>query len=508
MPKRTETQKKKRRENERELNQRYKEYLAENPDELQVCRECGKKKKLSQFVSHWRFRRRCLKCHRIKTRKWRCSNHESDRANRERSFRRSADFIRSLKGGCRCQVCGRKFHPCQMDFHHVTEKEATIPQLYEKRKDRVLAEVAKYKLMCTNCHRDETFKTASDHPSRHSPKKAAPVQEEPLAQGSEVKRCAKCEKRKDLKNFTLLQNGRHHSYCKKCMREVNRQAAARRKKKKTPANQAIIDLKSKTSCADCGGKFNHWQMDLDHVTGVKVYNLNRPYTSSVESLLEELSKCEVVCSNCHRLRTFTRREPDRVRKDQGLLDSIRIVRSHDAAASGQFLDAYHYDGYGRPASATYAVEGPEGLIGILKFSPPMRVDVATSIGLKPADVLELDRACLDPEARVRNLMSKAISAAVRLVRKEFPDVRALISFADLGRGHTGSVYRAANWTYVGSSGRSYVYRDVHGETIKKKTVYDRAKSLGLKEREYVEAIGLEKVITLSKLKFVLYLKSK
>jgi hypothetical protein len=50
-------------------------------------------------------------------------------------------------------------------------------------------------------------------------------------------------------------------------------------------------------------------MDFDHVRGEKRYTIGKLVASmlSLDYLLEELSNCDLVCSNCHRLRTFSRK---------------------------------------------------------------------------------------------------------------------------------------------------------------------------------------------------------
>lgn len=58
-------------------------------------------------------------------------------------------------------------------------------------------------------------------------------------------------------------------------------------------------------CMDCGGWFNPWQMDFDHrdpKTKVKTVGLIKNY----KAILEEISKCDLVCANCHRDRTQKR----------------------------------------------------------------------------------------------------------------------------------------------------------------------------------------------------------
>lgn len=70
----------------------------------------------------------------------------------------------------------------------------------------------------------------------------------------------------------------------------------------------LADLKANTACSDCGSKFPHVAMDFDHVTGTKIVNVSRLARSacSWKKMFDEILKCEVVCSNCHRVRTSDR----------------------------------------------------------------------------------------------------------------------------------------------------------------------------------------------------------
>jgi hypothetical protein len=77
--------------------------------------------------------------------------------------------------------------------------------------------------------------------------------------------------------------------------------------KRNAARSALLaELKSKP-CLDCGGKFPPECMDFDHVRGEKRDNLSSIRDLSVPNIMEEIEKCEVVCANCHRVRTQRRR---------------------------------------------------------------------------------------------------------------------------------------------------------------------------------------------------------
>jgi hypothetical protein len=70
-------------------------------------------------------------------------------------------------------------------------------------------------------------------------------------------------------------------------------------------NKAIADEYKSKPCADCGQCFPPYVMDFDHVRGEKSYNVSYLIGSASEKKLRaEIEKCDVVCANCHRIRTW------------------------------------------------------------------------------------------------------------------------------------------------------------------------------------------------------------
>lgn len=70
----------------------------------------------------------------------------------------------------------------------------------------------------------------------------------------------------------------------------------------------IQDVKQKSPCADCGENYPYWVMDFDHVRGEKKFNIGsyKAVVASLSMVKEEIKKCDLVCSNCHRNRTHSR----------------------------------------------------------------------------------------------------------------------------------------------------------------------------------------------------------
>jgi hypothetical protein len=77
----------------------------------------------------------------------------------------------------------------------------------------------------------------------------------------------------------------------------------------------IAQLKSQP-CMDCHQQYTPYVMDLDHRDpSIKVGNINQLVARGSWSKLEaEVAKCDIVCANCHRERTYNRagecRAPD------------------------------------------------------------------------------------------------------------------------------------------------------------------------------------------------------
>ncbi len=59
-------------------------------------------------------------------------------------------------------------------------------------------------------------------------------------------------------------------------------------------------------CTDCGNSYPVVCMDFDHVRGEKLFNIGQAQHAPVDRLEAELAKCELVCANCHRIRTQSR----------------------------------------------------------------------------------------------------------------------------------------------------------------------------------------------------------
>lgn len=71
---------------------------------------------------------------------------------------------------------------------------------------------------------------------------------------------------------------------------------------------SYVNERKDAPCADCAGSFHYCQMDFDHVRGEKLASVSQllAYGYGKVVIDKEIEKCDLVCANCHRLRTWDR----------------------------------------------------------------------------------------------------------------------------------------------------------------------------------------------------------
>lgn len=95
-------------------------------------------------------------------------------------------------------------------------------------------------------------------------------------------------------------------------------------------------IKSARGCADCGYNAHPAALHFDHLPGRGKYrNVSQLCVHhKMERLAEEIAKCEVVCANCHAIRTWERKQ-----HSQPLAPACRTDADPATDASGVSTDA-------------------------------------------------------------------------------------------------------------------------------------------------------------------------
>lgn len=227
---------------------------------MKKCSICGVDKDDSDFYKRKeRLRAECKDCVKLrikryaqrnesqisdKKKRYYLDNRSSIRESRASLRREKRDIIESIKRNP-CYDCGKTYPSCAMDFDHKFDKKYGISRILNTpcSVETLRTELSKCDLVCACCHRDRTHSRKRKNNKRRYPSR-------------------------DLK-------------------------------------RGLINDQKNNPCVECGESFHPWQMDFDHINGVKRFKLSAaPSTSvSVEEISEEIAKCELVCVNCHRVRT-------------------------------------------------------------------------------------------------------------------------------------------------------------------------------------------------------------
>ena len=125
----------------------------------------------------------------------------------------------------------------------------------------------------------------------------------------------------------------------------------------------------------------------------------------------------------------------------------------------EFIERHHYSHSvnGVKVTQCFAVTHNAELVGAVLFGA-MSTTAWKKFGSTEMEVLELRRLVLLDEAG-RNSESRTIAATLHWIKKNCPQVHVIVSYADPNHGHTGTIYRAANFKYLGLSGKDSGYRD-------------------------------------------------
>jgi ferredoxin len=122
------------------------------------------------------------------------------------------------------------------------------------------------------------------------------------------RRCGSCGTVRPIDMFYLAyekrrgakRGGRALGSCRICIREKNQRRLA-------PRYEILDRIKTEAGCADCGIRdTEHPEIyDFDHLPEFHKVNPVAWFLThgTIEDMLAEVAKCEVVCSNCHRIRT-------------------------------------------------------------------------------------------------------------------------------------------------------------------------------------------------------------
>lgn len=311
--------------------------MALAPVETRRCYDCGLVKPVAEFAFHNKAKGtrqgRCRVCHAKYRRAHYLRNRDTyvrqevGRINRYRIENRP--LIREYLRSHPCVDCGEA-DIVVLDFDHrdpAAKKFSVMILAAHKSWTRVVAEIKKCDIRCSNCHRRRTAlqfdwgtrgrkaSKTNGPPAPIDPGKGAEFA--PAADRGE-KRCGSCGLLKSLSVFPFKNKalGKRGSTCLACMAAYGREHYARNRAKylakahrsrgraRAKNDERILSYLMGHPCVDCG-ETDPLVLDFDHrEPSMKSNEVSRMvYVRSWRVVFEEIEKCDVRCANCHRRKT-------------------------------------------------------------------------------------------------------------------------------------------------------------------------------------------------------------
>lgn len=169
--------------------------------------------------------------------------------SRKLQIRNAVDI---LKLNMPCKDCGQIYEPFCMDFDHLFNKCMSVSSMIQCRfgLPKILKEIEKCELVCVLCHKKRTYDRS-------------------------------CAKNKSMSNHAL----HNRKYIQKY--------------------KDIIEAYKNKTCNICGNAYPNYQMEFDHLCNkIMPISVMANKRVPIDMFLEELNKCQVLCSLCHRRKTI------------------------------------------------------------------------------------------------------------------------------------------------------------------------------------------------------------
>lgn len=172
------------------------------------------------------------------------------------------------------------------------------------------------------------------------------------------------------------------------------------------------------------------------------------------------------------------------------------ITNINVKTANKLLDKYHYlSGCGR-GGIIYGVFVDGNLVAVCAFSSLLR-------GNMPYDkdkTRELSRFCIHPRYQKKNFGSWIIARCIKILPVK---ISKIISYCDTTFNHDGALYKACNFKLDGEVRPDYWYVNEDRWIMHKKTLYNHACKMGMKERDFAEQNGYKRIYGSKKYRFIL-----
>ena len=119
-------------------------------------------------------------------------------------------------------------------------------------------------------------------------------------------------------------------------------------------------------------------------------------------------------------------------------------------------------------------------------------------------MVDLKRLCRVEPRDGSMPLTRMLAKCHRLLAKD--GIRMVVSFSDPAHGHTGGIYRAANFTHAGMTQAEFHTIGEDGEVRHRRFAYRYARRNGVSIAEARDVLGLRRIRTVPKDRWFLWLR--
>ena len=107
--------------------------------------------------------------------------------------------------------------------------------------------------------------------------------------------------------------------------------------------------------------------------------------------------------------------------------------------------------------------------GVILYGSGANRHLARPFGVESTEACELVRVALAPGRRYPT--SKCLAFSLKMVKRQSPGLKVIVSYADRKEGHVGTIYQATHWIYLGAATQPYL--KVLGQVVHPRSLYER-----------------------------------
>lgn len=170
------------------------------------------------------------------------------------------------------------------------------------------------------------------------------------------------------------------------------------------------------------------------------------------------------------------------------------IKLIDKPSADAIVKRFHYSGkVTQNSQLNFGIFKNNKLLGAAQFGPSIdKRRMGQSLGVGMNEVIELNRLAISDELG-KNTESRTLAVCIRLIKKNYPHLKCIVSFADACQCGDGAIYRAAGFKLLSFKKNTTLLLTPTGEVVADKTFNNNInkKHKGFTKSECSKLVGYQ-----------------